>query len=134
MRAQLHHHFRPEFLNRVDDIVVFRTLGEEELRHIVRLQLGRVSRLAEDLGVSLEVTEEAMTFLAREGFDPAFGARPLKRAIQRFVQDPLALYLLDEEVAAGTRIVVRPAAEGERLAFEPVSPAVLASAEGSPTA
>jgi ATP-dependent Clp protease ATP-binding subunit ClpB len=134
VRAQLHHHFRPEFLNRVDDIVVFRTLGEEELRHIVRLQLGRVSRLAEDLGVSLEVTEEAMTFLAREGFDPAFGARPLKRAIQRFVQDPLALYLLDEEVAAGTRIVVRPAADGKRLAFEPVSPAVLASAEGSPTA
>ncbi|MEJ2202828.1 MAG: ATP-dependent chaperone ClpB [Gemmatimonadota bacterium] len=131
VRAQLHHHFRPEFLNRVDDIVVFRTLGEEELRRIVRLQLRRVSQLAEDLGVGLEVTDGAMAFLAREGFDPAFGARPLKRAIQRFVQDPLALYLLDEEVAEGTRIVVRTDADGARLTFEAVPPTALAPPEGS---
>jgi ATP-dependent Clp protease ATP-binding subunit ClpB len=131
VRSQLRQHFRPEFLNRVDDIVVFRTLGEEELRRIVRLQLRRVSRLAEDLGVTLEITDEAMAFLAREGFDPAFGARPLKRAIQRFVQDPLALYLLDEEVADGTRIVARPGADGARLAFEALPPTALAPAEGS---
>jgi ATP-dependent Clp protease ATP-binding subunit ClpB len=118
VRAQLHHHFRPEFLNRVDDVVVFRSLGEAELRQIVDLQLRRVARLAEELGVTLDVTDEAKAFLAREGFDPAFGARPLKRAIQRAVQDPLALYLLDEEVPEGTRIVVRPEPDGNRLGFD----------------
>jgi ATP-dependent Clp protease ATP-binding subunit ClpB len=123
VRAQLHLHFRPEFLNRVDDVVVFRPLGREELRAIVDLQLKRVVKLAEDLGVVLEVTEEAEDFLAQEGFDPSFGARPLKRAIQRSVQDPLALYLLDEEVPEGTRIVVRPDAKGGRLVFEAVPPA-----------
>jgi len=122
VRGMLRMAFRPEFLNRVDDIVVFRPLGEEELRRIVELQLARVARLAEDLGVSLDVTDEAKALITREGFDPAFGARPLKRAIQRFVQDPLALYLLDVEVAAGTRIVVRPDASGARLAFEAVPP------------
>ena len=122
VRGQLHHHFRPEFLNRVDDIVVFRPLGKAELRSIVALQLQRVAKLAAELGVTLEVTEGAEDFLAAEGFDPSFGARPLKRAIQRSVQDPLALYLLDEEVPEGTRIVVRPAPDGARLTFEAVPP------------
>ena len=125
VRAQLHHHFRPEFLNRVDDIVVFRPLGPDELRHIVDLQLARVAALADDLGVTLEVTDDAKVFLAEEGYDPVFGARPLKRAIQRSVQDPLALFLLDEEVAEGTRIVVSRAGEGG-LTFEAVPPASLA--------
>jgi ATP-dependent Clp protease ATP-binding subunit ClpB len=124
VRAQLRHHFRPEFLNRVDDVVVFRPLGEAELRHIVDLQILRVAALARELGVVLDVTDEARLFLAREGFDPAFGARPLKRAIQRSVQDPLALYLLDEEVPEGTRIVVRPDTQGGRLAFDAVPPPI----------
>jgi ATP-dependent Clp protease ATP-binding subunit ClpB len=123
VRGQLHLHFKPEFLNRVDDIVVFRPLGHEELRHIVDLQVQRVARLAQDLGVVLDVTDEARSFLAEEGFDPAFGARPLKRAVQRFVQDPLALFLLDEEVPEGTRIVATPSPDGTRLAFEAVAPA-----------
>ncbi|MHB1192398.1 MAG: ATP-dependent chaperone ClpB [Longimicrobiales bacterium] len=131
VRAQLHLHFRPEFLNRVDDIVVFRPLGRAELRSIVDLQLARVVKLAGELGVVLEVTEEAEDFLAQEGFDPAFGARPLKRAIQRSVQDPLAMYLLDSEVPEGTRIVVRPAAGGGRLAFEAVPPG--GGAPGAPS-
>jgi len=122
VRAHLHDHFKPEFLNRVDDVVVFRPLGPGELRRIVDLQLQRVMALTSDLGVHLEVTEEAEDLLAREGFDPAFGARPLKRAIQRMVQDPLALYMLDEEVPEGTRIVVRPDPAGGRLAFEAVPP------------
>ncbi|MCG6956513.1 MAG: AAA family ATPase, partial [Gemmatimonadetes bacterium] len=116
----LHMAFRPEFLNRVDDIVVFRPLGEEQLRRIVDLQLVRVAKLAAELGVTLDVTEGARAFIARVGFDPAFGARPLKRAIQRSVQDPLALYLLDEEVPQGTRIVVKPNADGTRLEFAAV--------------
>jgi ATP-dependent Clp protease ATP-binding subunit ClpB len=131
VRGMLREHFRPEFLNRVDDIVVFAPLDMEELRAIVGLQLERVARLASDLGITLEVTEEARAFLAREGYDPAFGARPLKRAIQRYVQDPLALYLLDEEVAEGTRIVVVPDAEGRRLTFEAEAPSALAAPEPS---
>jgi ATP-dependent Clp protease ATP-binding subunit ClpB len=129
VRSQLHLHFRPEFLNRVDDVVVFRPLGVEQLGRIVDLQLERVAKLAAELGVVLEVTPEAKAFLAREGYDPAFGARPLKRAIQRRVQDPLALYLLDEEVAEGTRIVVRPDASGTSLGFN----AVPASSSPAPT-
>ncbi len=132
VRGRLHHHFRPEFLNRVDDIVVFRPLGEKELTRIVGLQLRRVTKLAEELGVKLEVAQEAREFLAREGYDPAFGARPLKRAIQRSVQDPLALYLLDEEVAEGTRVVVKPTLGGERLTFEAEPPSALAAPAPAP--
>ncbi len=123
VRQQLHTHFRPEFLNRVDDVVVFRPLGEAELRKIVDLQLGRVEQLAEGVGIGLEVTEAAKAFLAAEGYDPVFGARPLKRAIQRSIQDPLALYLLDEEVAQGTVIRVDVAHGGSGLDFEPVAAA-----------
>jgi len=118
VRNQLHAHFRPEFLNRVDDVVVFRPLGEAELRRIVELQLARVAHMAAELGLVLEVTDGAKGFLAREGYDPVFGARPLKRAIQRQIQDPLALHMLDEEVSEGTIIRVDVAADGERLAFE----------------
>jgi len=125
VRAQLHQHFRPEFLNRVDDIVVFRPLGEAELRHIVDLQLDRVVALAADLGVILEVTDAAKDLLAREGYDPVYGARPLKRAIQRLVQDPLALFVLEEEIASGSRIVVRPAGEQSRLSFDVTPPPTL---------
>jgi len=120
VRAQLHYHFRPEFLNRIDDIVVFRPLGTGEIRRIVDLQLERVARLAREVGIELEVTAAARDFLAEEGYDPVFGARPLKRAIQRSVQDPLALYLLDEEVAEGTRMVV-DRGEGGALTFEAVA-------------
>jgi len=122
VRSQLNLHFRPEFLNRVDDVVVFKPLGESELRKIVDLQLQRVEKLTADVGVGLDVTDEAKVFLAREGYDPVFGARPLKRAIQRSIQDPLALYLLDEEVAQGTVIRVELAENENRLRFEPVPP------------
>jgi len=125
VRAQLHDHFRPEFLNRVDDIVVFRPLGEAELRRIVDLQLERVAALASELGVTLDISGDAKDFLAREGYDPVYGARPLKRAIQRHVQDPLALFVLEEEIAAGSRIVVEPDEAGGRLTFEVVPPSAL---------
>jgi ATP-dependent Clp protease ATP-binding subunit ClpB len=120
VRGQLHQHFRPEFLNRVDDIVVFRPLGVEELAQIVDLQLDRVVELVADLGLVLEVSATAKRYLASEGHDPVFGARPLKRAIQRSIQDPLALFLLDEDVAEGTRIVVDTSETGDGLGFEAV--------------
>ena len=111
-------HFRPEFLNRVDDVIVYTPLTQGDLRSIVDLQLRRVEGLVRELGVVLTVTDEAKDFLAREGYDPAFGARPLKRAIQRDVQDPLELYLLDEEVPEGSTIRVGLGADSGKLVFE----------------
>ena len=111
-------HFRTEFLNRVDDVIVYKPLTQGDLRSIVDLQLRRVEGLVRELGVVLTVTDEAKDFLAREGYDPAFGARPLKRAIQRDVQDPLALYLLDEEMPEGSTIRVGVGADSGKLVFE----------------
>jgi ATP-dependent Clp protease ATP-binding subunit ClpB len=121
VRGELHHHFRPEFLNRVDDTILFRPLGVEDLKAIVELQLERVRNLAVEVGVFLDVSPEAKDVIARVGHDPAFGARPLKRAIQRLVQDPLALKLLEVEIGDGTRVRVVPGAETDALDFEVLS-------------
>jgi ATP-dependent Clp protease ATP-binding subunit ClpB len=98
-------HFKPEFLNRVDDIIIFRPLGTEQIEHIVELQLRRFEKLLADRKLTLEVTPEAKRVLAEEGYDPAFGARPLKRAVQRLIQNPLALQLLEGRFREGDRIV-----------------------------
>ncbi len=117
VRGELRRHFRPEFLNRIDDIILFRPLGREELRAIVDLQLRRVAAMAEELGVRLDVTRRPRRSSLEEGYDPAFGARPLKRAIQRLVQDPLALHLLEAEIAEGTVIRVEPGEAPGTLSF-----------------
>ncbi|MEO5816057.1 MAG: ATP-dependent chaperone ClpB [Gemmatimonadaceae bacterium] len=111
-------HFKPEFLNRVDDIIVFRPLGLDHISHIVDLQLERFRKMLADRKLGLEVTPEAKQILAAEGYDPAFGARPLKRAIQRLIQNPLAIMLLEGRFQDGDTIVVTPADEGGKLAFE----------------
>jgi len=129
VRARLQAHFRPEFLNRVDDVVVFRPLDRSELSRIVEIQLKRVEALAEVHGIVLDVSAEAKAFIAAEGYDPVFGARPLKRAIQRTLQDPLALLLLDQEVAQGTTIRVTPEPSGAGLSFEVVAPTHARSGE-----
>jgi ATP-dependent Clp protease ATP-binding subunit ClpB len=121
---ELRRGFRPEFLNRVDDIIVFRPLGREELRQIVDLQLERLKRLLQDRDIELIVTEEAEDLVAQEGYDPAFGARPLKRAIQRLIQNPLALQILDGEFHDGDTILVRRAADS--LVFERGAPVAVA--------
>jgi ATP-dependent Clp protease ATP-binding subunit ClpB len=115
--AEMRRHFRPEFLNRIDDIVVFRPLGREDLRHIVELQLERVRRLLADRRMDLAITEAAEDLIAEEGYDPAFGARPLKRAIQRLVQNPLAMRILEGEFDDGDTIRV-DRGEGDQLVFE----------------
>ena len=102
----LHGHFKPEFLNRVDDIIIFRPLGKEQLVKIIELRLEDVRRLLADRKISLELTDAAKDLLFTEGFDPNFGARPLKRAIQKMVQDPLALKILDGEVLHGDHVIV----------------------------
>jgi len=114
-------HFRPEFLNRLDEIVIFHPLRKEHLSGIVDIQLRRVSRLLAEKSYHLEVTEAAREYLAEVGYDPDFGARPLKRAIQRELQDPLALKILSGEFHEGETIKVDRGEEGLTFtADEPV--------------
>ncbi|MDH5233603.1 MAG: ATP-dependent chaperone ClpB [Gemmatimonadota bacterium] len=113
--AAMRQHFKPEFLNRVDDIVIFKPLGEEQLERIVDLQLVRLDKLLADRKLTLTLDPAARARLATEGYDPAFGARPLKRAIQRLLQDPLALALLDGTFKDGDTIVAH--ADGDHITF-----------------
>ncbi len=99
-------HFKPEFLNRVDDFIIFNPLGTEELTKIIDLRLEEVRSLLADRQITLELTDSAKELLLREGYDPNFGARPLKRSIQRLVQDPLAVKILHDEVHHGDHMVV----------------------------
>jgi ATP-dependent Clp protease ATP-binding subunit ClpB len=115
-------HFRPEFLNRLDEIVVFHPLRKEHLAGIVDIQLRRVSRLLAEKGFHLEVTEAAREYLAEVGYDPDFGARPLKRSIQRELQDPLALKILSGEFHEGETIKVDRGEEG--LTFKANEPVI----------
>ena len=114
----LHGHFKPEFLNRVDDIIVFSPLGKEQLVKIIELRLEDVRRLLAERKISIELTDAAKELLFTEGFDPNFGARPLKRAIQKLVQDPLALKILDGEVLHGDHVVVDADKRAGKMTFE----------------
>ncbi|MBK8433267.1 MAG: ATP-dependent chaperone ClpB [Chloroflexi bacterium] len=102
----LHRHFRPEFLNRVDDVIPFKPIGKAELAQIVEIQAQQVRRLLAERQMSLVLTEAAKLFISGAGYDPAFGARPLKRALQRLVVDPLAMAILAGEFVDGDQIVV----------------------------
>jgi ATP-dependent Clp protease ATP-binding subunit ClpB len=113
---QMREFFRPEFLNRIDEIVEFKPLTKDQLAEIVELQLARLRARLAERGIELELTDEAKAVLAEAGWDPTYGARPLKRAIQRMVENPLALRLLESEFAAGDTVRV-DAHEGE-LVFE----------------
>ena len=113
----LHGHFKPEFLNRVDDIIIFHPLGKEQLVKIVELRLEDLRRLLADRKISLELTDAAKELLFTEGYDPNFGARPLKRAIQKLVQDPLALKILDGEVLHGDHVVVDADGKTGKMTF-----------------
>ena len=113
--AALRGHFKPEFLNRVDDIVIFKPLGEEQLGHIVGLQLARLDQLLADRKITLRLGDDARALIATEGYEPAFGARPLKRAIQRLLQNPLALALLEGKFKDGDTIVAK--ADGDHITF-----------------
>jgi ATP-dependent Clp protease ATP-binding subunit ClpB len=102
----LRQHFRPEFLNRIDDIIIFDRLSEEELKKIVEIQLKRLVRRLEDRKIRLELSDAAKAFVAREGYDPVYGARPLKRAIQKHILDPLSLEILEGKFREGQTIKV----------------------------
>jgi ATP-dependent Clp protease ATP-binding subunit ClpB len=115
LMQELRSSLRPEFLNRIDEVVVFHPLGREELARIVDIQLAHLRRRLEGRRLHLEVTDAAKALLGREGYDPTFGARPLKRTIQRLVQDPLALKLLERGFVEGDTVVVD--ADGDQITF-----------------
>ena len=110
--------FRPEFLNRVDEVVIFHRLKKEDLRQIVDIQLRRLARILSDKGLTVELTDEAKEFLAGRGWDPVYGARPLKRAIQTWLQNPLAVSLLEGKLGEGDHVLVDVTRNGEELTFE----------------
>ncbi|MGB7433837.1 MAG: ATP-dependent chaperone ClpB [Candidatus Acidiferrum sp.] len=113
--------FRPEFLNRIDEIVIFNPLGKEQLERIVRLLLKSVEKLLAERKITLELTPAAKELLLREGYDPAYGARPLRRTIQRLIQDPLALQILEGAVLPGDHIRVDRDGKKDVMRFERVS-------------
>ena len=119
--------FRPEFLNRVDEIIVFHSLEEDDILAIAKLMLNAVAGRLEERGVSLDIDDSAVKLLAKSGFDPQYGARPLRRAIQRMVEDSLSEELLSGSIHMGER--VRVSADGEQLKFTPVSPETPPAAE-----
>jgi ATP-dependent Clp protease ATP-binding subunit ClpB len=105
-------HFRPEFLNRIDEIILFRRLGREQMDAIVRIQLDRVEKLLADRRMALSLDASAIHWLAEKGYDPVYGARPLKRVIQKELVDPIARKLLAGEVADGSVIEVHGGNDG----------------------
>jgi ATP-dependent Clp protease ATP-binding subunit ClpB len=113
--AEVRGHFRPEFLNRVDDIVIFHRLGSDHLRQIVDIQVAQLERRLAERKISIELTDKAREYLAERGFDAAYGARPLKRLMQREISDALALRLLQGDFAEGDRVEIDAGADG--LAF-----------------
>ncbi len=115
--AELRRAFRPEFLNRVDDIIVFRPLGVDDLKHIVEIQLRQLERLLADRKLALRITDAAKELIADEGYDPAYGARPLKRSIQRLLQNPLAIRVLEGEFEEGDTVVVDREDGSHQLSF-----------------
>jgi ATP-dependent Clp protease ATP-binding subunit ClpB len=116
--SELDRQFRPEFLNRLDEIILFHNLTRDQIVQIVDIQLARLTQLLEERRITIELTSEAKELLADRGFDPVFGVRPLKRAIQRYLQDPLAVAILDGHIQEGDHLVID--AEGDELIFTPV--------------
>jgi ATP-dependent Clp protease ATP-binding subunit ClpB len=114
----LRSHFRPEFLNRIDEIVIFHRLAPEDLEEIVEIQLRRLERILAGRGLTIELSDAAKRWLAERGYDPVYGARPLKRVLQTYLQNPLAMELLEGTLAEGDHVLVDVAEDGEGLVFQ----------------
>jgi ATP-dependent Clp protease ATP-binding subunit ClpB len=121
----LREHFKPEFLNRIDDIVVFHQLSRAQITQIIDVQLARLRQMLAERNITLELDDSARALLAREGYDPLYGARPLKRAIQTLIQNPLAVKLLRGEIQPGQ--VLRVSADGDEMKFNADGAAVAAA-------
>ena len=122
--------FRPEFLNRIDEIITFSPLSLEQMAEIVDLQMKEIQERMDDRGLFVELTPAARTWLAQEGFDPAFGARPLRRALQKYVESPLSVRLLSGEFSEGDRIVVDVDEDVKALVFRQAGEALPANQLG----
>jgi ATP-dependent Clp protease ATP-binding subunit ClpB len=112
----LQNHFRPEFLNRIDEIITFHRLTRDDLKQIIKIQLGILTERLKDRGLTITLQPEVLEYLAEVGYDPDFGARPLKRSIQREIMDPLAIKLLTSEIKDGQEVVVSK--DSNNLVFE----------------
>src|SRR5437867_655576 len=120
VEEELHRHFRPEFLNRIDDVIVFHALEMVHIKRIIEIQLKRLSKLISERGLNIEISDAAKEHLAREGYDPAFGARPLKRTLQKEIIDPLAMRLLEGKFKPGDTVFVNMTPKGKlELSLEP---------------
>lgn len=108
----LRSHFRPEFLNRVDDIIIFKPLPENRIKDIVDIQLRGLEKLLAERKIAITLTDGAKEFLAKRGYDPAYGARPLKRVIQKYLIDPLSIKILDGEIKNGNAVLVDAGKDG----------------------
>jgi ATP-dependent Clp protease ATP-binding subunit ClpB len=124
VEAELHQRFRPEFLNRIDDVIVFHSLDLSQIKRIIEIQLKRLAKRIEERGLTVEISDQAKEVLAREGYDPAFGARPLKRALQREIIDPLAIRLLEGQFKPGDTVFVNAVNGKVELSLEPEAIAV----------
>jgi len=117
IRTALRNHFRPEFLNRVDEVVIFNRLEQEDINKIVDIQLVRLQNRLKDKNIALEVSDTAKEFLGKSGFNPIYGARPLKRVIQKQLQDSIAMMMLKGEVKEADSVKVDASKKGEGLVF-----------------
>jgi len=116
---EMRRHFRPEFLNRVDEVIVFHALNEEHLKQIVDIQLGRLRQRLAERHIELELTDASKTHLVRTGYDPAYGARPLKRAIQKELETPLGRLILKGDVRDGQHVLIDYDERKSELTFTP---------------
>jgi ATP-dependent Clp protease ATP-binding subunit ClpC len=121
--------FKPEFLNRLDDQIVFHSLTREDLSKIVSLEVAKVAARVREKGVEIELTPEASTFLIEKGYEPVYGARPLRRAIERYLEDPIAEEVIRGKIKAGDRVKV--GADKETLTFTTTSPSAPAKSTAS---
>ena len=98
--------FAPEFLNRIDDIIVFNPLSKEDIYNIIDIELEKLYKRLSDLGYEVELTEEAKNFIADKGFDKDYGARPLRRALQKYIEDPMAEEIINSEISEGDKLLI----------------------------
>jgi ATP-dependent Clp protease ATP-binding subunit ClpB len=114
----LREHFKPEFLNRIDEIIVFSNLDKEQILKIVDIQINILKKRLESKKIDLEITTQVKGFLADKGYDPHYGARPLKRTIQRYIQDPLALQVLEDKYKEGDKLKADLDEKNEKIIFK----------------
>ncbi len=116
--SELHLHFKPEFLNRIDEIIIFRRLEKQDMGKIIDIQLKTILKRLADKKISIELADKAKEFLAEKGYDPAFGARPLKRALQTYLLNPLSSQLIAGKFSEGSKIKIELSKDKNKLNFE----------------